>query len=319
MEQVRSYRTGILWGLFAVMFGLVPVFMTSTYQLILASHILIWGMFAVAFNLLFGMTGMLSFGQALYYGLGAYFVGLMVHYLGSGWFLPGMLLGIMASAVLSFLLGLLIIRVHGVFFTMLTLAFAQLVWQITFKWYEFTGGDDGVQGVMAPGILGDQIVYFYFTLVLCLLSIWAMKRLAYSPLGLILRCVRQNPERVRFLGRRVKWNRLRVYMVSSVFAALAGGLMAGMDNSIHTDMLYWTTSGEVILMSVLGGIHQFFGPFIGAAAIILIEDVVGAHTEYWAAIIGGVMLIMVIAFPKGIVGEVQRIKSRFAGSESRRV
>ncbi len=319
MEQVRNYRTGILWGLLAVIFGLVPVFMTSTYQLILASHIIVWGMFAVAFNLLFGMTGMLSFGQALYYGLGAYFVGLMVNYLGSGWFLPGMLLGILASAVLSFLLGLLIIRVHGVFFTMLTLAFAQLVWQITFKWYEFTGGDDGVQGIMAPGILGDQIVYFYFTLVLCLLSIWVMKRLAYSPLGLVLRCVRQNPERVRFLGKRVRRNRLRVYMVSSVFAALAGGLMAGVDNSIHTDMLYWTTSGEVILMSVLGGIHQFFGPFIGAAAIILIEDVVGAYTEYWAAIIGGVMLIMVIAFPKGIVGEVQRIKSRFAGSESRRV
>ena len=310
MDTVRKHRATILWTLFIVVFGLIPVLKTSSYQVILASHVLIWGMFAVAFNLLFGVTGMLSFGQALYYGLGAYFVGLMVEYLGAGWFLPAMGLGVLASAVVAFLLGLLTIRVSGVFFTMLTLAFGQLLWQITFKWYEFTGGDDGIQGIMPTGILSNHTVYFYFTLIVVVLSIWLMKRLAFSPLGLLLRCVRQNPDRVRFLGRRVRRNKLRVYVVSSVFAALAGGLMAGVDNSIHTDMFYWTTSGEVILMSVLGGIHQFFGPFIGAAVIILIEDVIGAHTEYWALIIGLVMMVMVLAFPMGLVGELQRLSAR---------
>jgi branched-chain amino acid transport system permease protein len=318
MKISRTNTAAALWCLMIAGFALVPVLMTSTYQLNLACHVLIWGLFAVSFNMLWGVTGMLSFGQALYYGLGAYFVGLMVEYLGSAWYLPAIGIGMLAVALISFLLGLLVIRVGGVYFTMLTLAFGQLAWQITFKWYEFTGGDDGVQGIIAPGILSNPIVYYYFLLALVLLSIWILKRMAYSPFGLMLRCVRQNPERVRFLGRRVRRNQLRIYMISSLFAALAGSLMAGVDNSIHTDMFYWTTSGEVILMSVLGGLNQFFGPFIGAAAIILIEDVVGAWTEYWSLIIGSIILIMVIVFPRGLVGELNQLKLRMMRLKARR-
>jgi branched-chain amino acid transport system permease protein len=301
----------LLWGLLVIVFGLVPVFMTSTYQMNLASHILIWGLFATSFNMLWGLTGMLSFGQALYYGLGAYFVGLMVKYLGSIWFFPGMLIGIIAAVIVAFLIGRLLIKVGGVYFTMLTLAFAQLVWQITFKWYEFTGGDDGIVGIIQPGIFSNPIVYYYFTLIVVITSIWILKRIAYSPFGLILRCVNQNPDRVRFLGRRVKQNQLRIYIIASVFAALAGALMTGVDNSIHTDMFVWTTSGEAILMTVLGGISHFFGPFVGAVVLIFIEDIVGAYTEYWSLIIGTIVLIMVLMFPKGLVGEFLQLKYKF--------
>lgn len=318
MKMNRTNTAGLLWCLMILVFALVPVLMTSSYQVNLASHVLIWGLFAVAFNMLWGVTGMLSFGQALYYGLGAYFVGLMVQYLGSAWYLPAIGIGMLAVAGTSFLLGLLVIRVGGVYFTMLTLAFGQLAWQITFKWYEFTGGDDGVQGIAAPGFLDDPIAYYYFLLTLVLVSIWILKRMAYSPFGLILRCVRQNPERVRFLGRRVRRNQLRVYVVSSLFAALAGSLMAGVDNSIHTDMFLWTTSGEVILMSVLGGLNQFFGPFVGAVAIIMIEDIVGAWTEYWSLIIGTIMMVMVIVFPKGLIGELNQLKVRIKQLKARR-
>ncbi|WP_051185107.1 branched-chain amino acid ABC transporter permease [Desulfatiglans anilini] len=299
------------FGLLVLIFAMVPVITNSPYKLNVASHILVWGLFAVSFNMLWGITGMLSFGQALYYGLGAYSVGLMVEYLGSTWFLPALAAGLLMAFVLSFLLGLLVIRVGGVYFTMLTLAFAQLAWQITFKWYDFTGGDDGIQGIIPPGILQNRIVYYYFVLLLVFLSIWTLKRMAYSPFGMILRCIQQNPERIRFLGRRVRRNQLRIYMISSFFAALAGGMMAGVDSSIHTDMLLWTTSGEAILMSVLGGISQFFGPFFGAAVFILLEDNIGAVTEYWPLIIGSVMLFMVIIFPKGIVGEALGLKVRF--------
>ncbi len=318
MGGLGNKRAWIIWAVGAVVFGLVPWVQTNAYHLLLAAHVMLWGMFAVAFNMLFGLTGMLSFGQALYYGLGAYSVGLMVHYLGSQWFLPGMVLGIVGAAVLSALLGLLIIRVSGVFFTMLTLAFGQLGWQIMFKWYEFTGGDDGIQGIIPPGILANQTVYYYFVMVLVALSLWILWRIAGSPLGLVLRCVRQNPVRVRFLGRRVRRNQLRIYVISSVFAALAGALMAGVDNSIHTDMFYWTTSGDVILMSILGGIRQFFGPFIGATVIIIIEDVVGAFTEYWSLIIGLVMMGMVIGLPRGIVGELRRVRwwAKAGGSDA---
>lgn len=310
-DNARHLRTASLWVLLILIFALVPVVTTSGYKLNVASHIMVWGLFAVSLNMLWGITGMLSFGQALYFGFGAYSVGLMINYLGAGWFLPGLVLGLLLVVVLSFLLGLLVIRVGGVYFTMLTLAFAQLAWQITFKWYNFTGGDDGIQGIIPPGILGNRIVYYYFVLILVFLSIWLLKRMAYSPFGMVLRCVQQNPERVRFLGRRVRRNQLRVYMVSSFFAALAGSLMAGVDSSIHTDMFFWTTSGEAILMTVLGGISQFFGPFFGAAVFILIEDNIGAYTEYWPLIIGSIMLTMVIVFPKGIVGEALSLKARF--------
>lgn len=319
MTDHRQYRSALFWILFLTVSAIVPVLKTSQYQLLLANQILIWGLFAVAFNMLWGMTGMLSFGQALYFGLGAYSVGLLVRHLGDSWFLPGFGIGLAASIIVSILIGLLIIRVSGVFFTVLTLAFGQLVWRITFTLYYFTGGDDGIQGLVPPGILENPTAYYYFSLILVACSIWILRRLAHSPMGLLLRCIRQNPERVRFLGRSVRFGQIKIYVISSLFTALAGSLMAGVDRSIHTDMLFWTTSGEVILMSVLGGIGQFFGPFIGAGVIILIEDVVGARTEFWPLIIGLVMIVMVILFPTGIVGQYDRLRgwvaSRSVGAE----
>lgn len=319
MKTIQNYKTALLWTILTLSFGLVPLLMTSSYQLNVASYILIWSLFAISFNMLWGVTGMLSFGQALYFGIGGYAVGLTIHYLGSNWYFPALAIGIIIAVVVSFLLGLLVIRVGGVYFTMLTLAFGQLAWQLMFKLYEFTGGDDGIQGFILPGILSNKTTYYYFVLVLVLLSIWFLKRVAYSPFGMMLRCVRQNPDRVRFLGRRVRRNQLRIYIISSVFATLAGALMVGVDNSAHTDMFFWTTSGEVILMSVLGGISQFFGPLIGAICIILIEDIVGAYTEYWSLIIGTIILLMVIVFPKGIVGEVMEKMPKYRSSEKENI
>lgn len=311
MATTSSYVAAAFWAMFCLVFGVVPLLRPSDYELMLVNHILVWGMFAVAFNMLWGVTGMLSFGQALYYGFGAYSVGLMVKYLGGSWFLTGMGVGLLASVVLSLLIGLLVLRVGGVFFTVLTLAFGQLVWQVTFRWYHVTGGDDGIQGIIPPGILADRVVYYYFTLFMVVLAIWFLRRVARSPMGLVLRCVRQNPDRVRFLGRRVRRNQLRIYVISSFFATLAGALMAGVDNSIHPDMLYWTTSGDVILMAVLGGIGQFFGPFVGATVIMIIQDWVGARTEFWSLIIGVVMIAMVLLLPKGLVGSCQILMARF--------
>ncbi len=314
MKNLININT-IAWTLLILVFALVPVLMRSTYQLNVANSILIWSLFAISFNMLWGVTGMLSFGQALYFGIGGYSIALVIHNFGSQWYFAALAAGLMFTVLLSFLLGLLVIRVGGVYYTMLTLAFGQLAWQIMFKWYEVTGGDDGLQGIILPGILNNKVFYYYFVMTLVLLSIWFLKRLAYSPFGLILRGVRQNPDRIRFLGRRVRRNQLRIYIVASIFATLAGALMTGVDNSVHTDMFFWTTSGEVILMSVLGGINQFFGPMVGAVILILIEDIVGAHTEYWSLLIGSIILIMVIGFPKGLVGSVLDIIARIRGSK----
>ena len=316
MATAGKYKSGVMWAIGLLVFALVPVLMTSRYQMNLSSNILIWGLFAVSFNMLWGITGMLSFGQALYFGIGAYSIGLLVTRVGPGWYVPAILIGMATAAALALVLGLLVIRVSGVYFTMLTLAFAQLVWQIAFKWRDLTGGDDGIQGILSPGVLANKTVYYYFILAIVFLSIWFLKRLAYSPFGLILRCVNQNPNRVRFIGRSVRMNQLRIYVISSVFAALAGALMAGVDGSIHTDMLFWTTSGEVILMSVLGGINQFFGPFIGAVILILLEDIIGAKTQFWPIVIGTFILIIVILFPRGVVGEIQQLRNRLKHSGS---
>lgn len=310
MEIRSSHKDMLFWALLFAVFGSLPIMGASSYHLMLASHVLLWGLFAVAFNMLWGVTGMLSFGQALYFGLGGYSVGLMVKHLGAAWFLPGLAIGLVAAVIVSIIVGLLIIRVSGVFFTVLTLAFGQLVWQITFRWYGFTGGDDGIQDIVPAGILSNRMVYYYGTLVIVIASIWLLRRLSRSPMGVLLRCVRQNPNRVSFIGQSVRFAQLRIYVISSVFSTLAGSLMAGVDNSIHTDMLYWTTSGEVILMSVLGGIGQFFGPFIGSAVFIMIQDIVGAKTEFWPLIIGVVMMVMVLLFPRGLVGEFHALKSR---------
>ena len=227
-------RKRIGWGIFILLFGLIPIVISSSYQLNLIAQILIWGMFAISFNMLWGVTGMLSFGQALYFGLGAYSVGLMVKYLGVAWYFPAIGVGLVSAVILATLLGFLTTRVSGVYFTMLTLAFGQLAWQITFKCYNFTGGDDGIVGIIPPGILGEsKIAYYYFILVTVFLSIWFMQRITHSPFGLMLRCIRQNPERVLFLGQSVRYGQLRIYIISSVFACLAGILMAGVDNFIH--------------------------------------------------------------------------------------
>ncbi len=318
MDLPRRYKFGLLWTAGLLVFALVPLLMTSRYQMNLAGHILVWGLFAVSFNMLWGVTGMLSFGQALYYGIGAYSVGLLVTRVGAAWFFPALGIGLATAALISLLVGLLVIRMTGVYFTMLTLAFAQLAYQVTLKWRDLTGGDDGIQGIIPPGLLADKTFYYYVVLAVVFFSIWVLKRMAYSPFGLVLRCIQQNPERVRFIGRSVRMNQLRIYVISSLFAAAAGALMAGMDSSIHPDMLYWTTSGEVILMSVLGGINRFFGPFIGAIVLILLEDVIGAKTEFWPIVIGSVILVIVILFPRGVVGEAQHLWSRFRGDSSQR-
>ncbi len=296
----------------AIALFVFPLLGGSDYAVILLNEIIVWGLFALAFNLLFGITGMLSFGQALFYGFGAYVTGLMVTHFGASWFVPSILIGMVAVIVIGYFLGLITIRLSGVYFTMLTLAFAQLGWEIVFKWYSFTGGDDGIQGIYPPDFLNSPLRYYYFSLILVVISVWVIKKFADSPYGLTLRCIRQNPIRVNFLGLKVRNYQLGVYIVSGIFTALAGSLMTGINGSIHPDMLNWTTSGEVILMSVMGGISQFYGPFLGAGIIVVIEDIIGAYTEYWSFIIGIIMLIIVLLFPKGVLGEIFKFKRKLA-------
>jgi len=300
---VKSLRQYLPWILYFVFFlGILAVNPGAHYTHLLA-RVIIFGLYAVAFNLLFGRTGLVSFGHALFYGIGAYITGMLAKASGPDLFLLYILLGGIGAAIVSVFIGLLSLRLTGMFFTMLTLAFAQLAWGITFKLYNFTGGDDGIQAIPKPAYLAGPVWKYYlfsfFVVTICVFVIWRISR---SSFGMVLKGIRQNPGRITFMGLNVYKNQLVAYIISAFFTAIAGGLYAGLDGSIHPDMLHWPTSGNAILMCTIGGMNTFFGPVIGAAILTGLEEIVGKYTEYWSFSIGIVVLVVVLLFPRGLLG-----------------
>jgi branched-chain amino acid transport system permease protein len=299
------------WAAYLLIFGGM-VFAKGEHTVHLAAQIVVLGLFALSFNVLFGCTGLLSFGQAIFYGLGAYFTGMIAKSYGADYFLLALLLAPLVAICLSLLLGVLSLRLSDVYFTMLTLAFAQLAWGITSKWYNFTGGDDGIQAIPTPALLAGIKNYYVFSFVVVTACIFFLWRLDRSPFGAVLKGIRQNPLRISFTGMNVFRHQLLAYMISSCFTAIAGGLYAGIDGSISPDMFFWTMSGSIILMTILGGMRSFFGPLVGVAVFTLLEDMVGRSTEYWSFVIGVIMIIVVLLLPKGIAGITRHFARIFA-------
>jgi branched-chain amino acid transport system permease protein len=304
----HRFESIALWSAFVLVFGSM-IFVKNEHAIHIAAQIVILGLFAVSFNVLFGNTGLLSFGQALFYGLGAYVTGMIAKKFGGDHFLWALLLVPLVATAVALVLGMLSLRLSDVYFTMLTLAFAQLVWGISIKWYDFTSGDDGIQAIPKPEFLAGGLRYYVFAFLVVTVCLYLLWRLHRSPFGTILKGIRQNPTRVNFLGLNVFRHKLLAYVISSCFTAIAGGLYAGLDGSIHPDMFVWTMSGSIILMTILGGMRSFFGPLLGVAVFVLLEDVVGRSTQYWSFFIGAIMIVVVMLFPKGIVG----ISRHFAG------
>ena len=307
----NNYKTMAPWLAYVLIFGGM-IFVGGEHALHIAAQIIILGLFALSFNVLFGTTGLLSFGQAIFYGLGAYITGMLAKSFGGDYFLWALLLAPVAAILLSLLLGILSLRLSDVYFTMLTLAFAQLGWGIMVKWSSFTGGDDGIQAIPKPDLLtggGNYYIFSFIIVTACIYLLWHLDRSAF---GAILKGIRQNPTRISFSGLNVFRHKLLAYVVSSCFTAIAGGLYAGIDGSIHPDMFVWTMSGSIILMAILGGMRSFFGPLVGVAAFVILEDVIGRSTQYWSFVIGVIMIAVVLLFPKGIVGISRHFAKMFA-------
>ena len=300
LKIIKHYLPWIIYFVFFV--GIVVV-NPGAHYIHLVARVIIFSLYAVAFNLLYGTTGLVSFGHALFYGIGAYVTGMLVKATGPEYFLVYILLGAVGAAFVSFFIGLLTLRWTGIYFTMLTLAFAQLVWGLTFKLYNFTGGDDGIQAISKPALLtGGVTKYYLFSFLVVTVCIYVLWRIRMSPFGSVLNSIRQNPQRITFLGLNVYKNQLKAYIVSAFFAGVAGGLYAGLDGSIHPDMLHWPTSGNAILMATIGGMGTFFGPVVGAGILTGLEEIVGKYTEYWSFYIGIVVLFVVLLFPNGVLG-----------------
>ena len=283
-----------------------------SYPVYLTMQVLILAVFSLGFNLLFGYTGLLSFGQAGFFGVGAYACAKIL--LAVPNLFLGILGGVAAAGVVALVLGILSVRHTRIYFSMLTLAFGMMIFSIAWKWRDFTGGDDGLVGIPRasleiPGLFSVSVAamdrYYYVVLVLSLLAIYAMYRLVRSPLGLTLQAIRDSETRAQFAGVPVRKYRLVEFTVAGLYAGLAGALLTPLENTVTPPVAHWTMSAEPVLATLMGGIHTFSGPIVGSILFFLIKDVVMRFTEYWLICFGVIVVAMVMCFPSGIMSLVE--------------
>ena len=243
------------------------------------------GLFAVAFNLLLGYAGMVSFGHAAFYGLGAYACGLLLKKAGAPFAVAFLAAPVLAAAA-ALVFGLLCIRLTRIYFSMLTLAFSQIVWAVAHKWYSLTGGDNGLVAIPVPEALAGPRAFYLFTLACTGLAAGALWRLVNAPFGRTLLAIRENAERAEFVGVHVKRMQLLAFVISGGVSGLAGALFALFSRGAFPDYAFWTKSAEVLLMTLLGGPYVFLGPALGAGILIVLNSVVTSFTEYWPVVLG---------------------------------
>jgi len=283
----------------------------------LASRVFVMGLVAMALNFLLGFTGVMSFGHAAYFGLGAYGTGLALRDLSNSTML-GVLAGILLGGIAGTLLGTLIARRRGVYFAMVTIAFGQIFYYIAYSWNDLTGGYDGLRGFSRqPLKLGPLIIdiqnngtlFYYFVLAVFAVSVGVMAFILASPFGRTLLAIRENQRRARFLGIAVDRHIWLSFSLSCFFAATAGALYALLNNFADPMSLHYSLSGEIVIMVVMGGMRAFWGPLIGAAVFVVLQDYVSSMTVNWMSFIGLMFVAVVLFFPRGLLGVLQR-KSR---------
>jgi branched-chain amino acid transport system permease protein len=278
-----------------------------------ALDILCWGLFAVAVDLLLGYVGLLSFGHAAFWGTSAYTAGLLAARAGVA-FPVAALGGALAAAVLAVPIGYLAVRRTGIYFAMVTLAFAQMVYFIANEWRSVTGGENGLQDVPRTlfGVdLSDPYYFYYWMLPLVLLGLAAAWRIVHSPFGRVLVAMRDNPARARALGYPVHRYKITAFVLSAFLAGLGGALFALSHQFVTLDDLHWTTSGQAVVVVVLGGIGTLWGGVLAAALVVRLEDVLSlAHFEEVGLLTGGIFVVVVLVFRRGLWGTATALLRR---------
>jgi branched-chain amino acid transport system permease protein len=276
----------------------------------LGSRVLVLGLAAMALNYLLGFTGVLSFGHAAYFGLGAYGAGLALKFLGAGT-AGAIVLGTALAGVAAALVSILIVRLRGVYFAMVTIAVGQVFYFIAFRWNTVTGGDDGLGefkrqpldfGFATLDILRNEVAFYYVVLATFALAAAIMGVLLRSPLGRTQLAIRENEQRARFLGIPVDQHIRVAFTISCLFAGLAGTLYALLNNFVDPRSLHWSFSGELVIMAVLGGMRTFWGPLLGAAVFVVLQDTLSSLTQNWMSFIGLFFVLVVLFFPRGVLG-----------------
>lgn len=296
-----------------------PAFAPEIYTL-LVTDAAIWGLLAMSLNLLVGHTGLVTFGHAAYFGIGAYAAGILMKNAGVPFLLALPAAGLVAAAFAA-LFGFFCVRLSKVYFSMLTLAFAQIAWAVCFKWNELTGGDQGLSGVPYPDMrlfdaipglasLSASARFHVLALLIVAACLWVLRRIVDSPFGLILQTIRENPERSEFVGVDVRRYALAAFVIAGFFAGLAGALFGIFNRGVYPDLMYWTKSAEVLIMALLGGTAFFYGPLTGAFILLWLGQEITALTEYWSFILGAILIVLIFALPGGIAGVVNRLAGR---------
>jgi branched-chain amino acid transport system permease protein len=274
----------------------------------LASRVMIYALAAMGLNLLLGFTGGLSFGHAAYFGLGAYGTGLMLaNYTNNT--LLALLVGTVVGGLAALVLGPLAVRRRGIYFSMITIAIGQMFYFIAVRWNSFTGGEDGLTGFSRQPIYGMQlgsVQFYYFVLLFFAIGALVLWTILNSPLGHTFVAIRENQKRLVFLGIRVERYIALSFAISGVICALAGGLNALLDNFASPDDLRYTLSGNFLIIVVLGGMRNFWGPLLGAVIFVLVQNYVSAIMQNWMTVLGLIFVLSVMFFPLGLLGFFRR-------------
>ena len=284
----------------------------------LASEILIYAMFALGYNLLLSYTGLPSFGHAAFFGVGAYGLALTQLKLTQELWL-GLFIGILAAGFFAAIVGAIICRKRGIYFALLTLAFGQMFFFIAFRWEEVTGGETGLTGfsrppLKIPGLLEINLThpmnFYLFILILFMVGMILIWKLIHSPFGSVLQAVKQNEVRAKFLGYNTTFYKWISFTISGAISGFAGAMFALQHGSAFPQYLYWTESGNVVMVTIMGGgVINFFGPVLGAGIFVILQNAIGALTEHWLFILGLIFIAIVMVIPEGILGLFKRAKA----------
>ena len=283
-----------------------------TYQILLLLPFMAYAVVLLGLNLLFGYTGLVSFGHALFIGIGAYAGAVLTTHLGIRHLEAILLVSAVAGGIVAALVGLLCVRYVKIYFGMLTLAFGMVFYTFLLKFYRLTGGDEGMR-VLRPLLLGQEFSdfgktaylagpYYYYCLAVLALAALGMWRIVRSPFGLCLRTIRDNPLKAEALGVSVTRYRWYAFVISGVYGAVGGALLGPPTGNVDPTLAYWTHSGNVVFMTLLGGFSHFWGPVLGAFVFIYLQDLVMSVVPYWRLVFGTILAFLVIVAPGGLMG-----------------
>lgn len=297
----------ICFAVSLVIFITLPFFVGEGWTSLI-TEMFIMAIAATAANLMTGYCGLVSFGVAGFYGAGAYITALLITKMGLSFWVTFMA-GPVGAALIALPIGWFCVRRTAIYFSMISLAFAQLLYVIVYTWYSFCGGDDGIVGIRMPSFLRSGFSYYYFALAIVIICLFLMWVVVNSPFGKTIQALRENPDRASFIGIDVRKYQHAVFIISSFFLAVAGSLYCGFNKNVFADYLHWGKTFEIVVVYLLGGIYFFLGPTIGAIIYIFLNKILTKYTEYWPITLGVIIVLVTLFMPHGLSGFISNRSS----------